>query len=375
VVRRRCDAPALAATVLALMSKESGSVAFVLVGSLALAREVAARTPARLIVRRLAADLWPFLVLGLAYVALRFALFGNATQAYVGVAVDMTSAEHWARLMESALAWGRVNFPGRPACGRLRHWRRQRSWLRARCPPIGRARRAPISSRCSPPSPSRCCSCCASFPSSTRPASGPTLLLPGALLALALGLAMGRIVEPAASGFRRRMAAQVIAGLLLAATPALDVARGGRLSHRASRDEGRRRGGGADRGRLAQPSGAPAGSRYAGQGGVRPQRPGGVDAAARAGRPLSDRVLVQTDKEIPEIPAKIARGLFDWLPRHSIFRYPAGTDALPGTGPTQPSSELCWSSREHRSSASSPGRPIGVGETTLEGAYAAAECG
>jgi hypothetical protein len=91
---------------------------------------------------------------------------------------------------------------------------------------------------------------------------------------------------------------------------------------------------------------------------------------------LTDRVLVQTDKEISAIPQKIAGGLFDWLPRNSIFSHPAGDAPLPGARATPPSSTLCWSSREHRFKPLDAGTSEGMEyEHLLRAAYERAGCG
>jgi hypothetical protein len=85
---------------------------------------------------------------------------------------------------------------------------------------------------------------------------------------------------------------------------------------------------------------------------------------------------VQTDAESPEIGPKIARGLFDWLPEHSILSYPPGTGLIPGARPVEPSKTYCWSSRERRFK---PLETTTTGsmerEHVLRAAYETAGCG
>lgn len=345
----RAPVKALAATALALMSKESGSIAFVLVGAIALARELELGSPGPVLVRRLATRLWPFVLLGIAYVALRFALFGNATAAYAGVSVDMTSIEHWARLAESFTTWSRANFPGPsvllPAAAiaavvlllaGLVRWQgagEARAYLVAMLGTLAVALWLVLR-----------------FIPGFDPTGlgGRLFYLPGALLAIALGIALGRVVGPEGPSLGRRMVVNLLAGLI-AATVLHSMWRATRdysAAHREMEAVAQAVGYVA----AASPSppalliipdtfGRAAFGRNAQAGLMLPP----VQRAS-----LSDRVLVQTDAEIPEIGPKIARGLFDWLPKHSIFGYPPGTDLIPGARPVEPSKTYCWSSRERR---------------------------
>lgn len=339
---------ALVAAALALMSKESGSLALVLAGSIAIARAVDDDAPARTRGLRLAKSLWPFVLLGLAYIALRVALFGNATAAYVGVSVDMTSMEHWARLAESGGGWARVNFPG-PAfvlplavvavalllvMGALAGGAREaRPNLLAVLATLGVALILVL--RFIP-----------QFDSGGL--GGRLFYLPGALLAIALGIGLGRVLSQEGLRLRQRMATNMLAGLLaVASLHGMWRATG---DYRAAHREMKTVAEAVAYVAAASPS-PPALL-------IIPDtfRRAAFGRNAQAGlmlppiqrAPLSDRVLVQTDAEIPEIGPKIARGLFDWLPRHSIFSYPPGIEALPGTQPVEPSKTYCWSSREQR---------------------------
>jgi hypothetical protein len=64
--------------------------------------------------------------------------------------------------------------------------------------------------------------------------------------------------------------------------------------------------------------------------------------------PLTRRVLVQTDAEIPDVPGKVARGIFDWLTRNSLFDLPPGEARLPGAADAEPSAYHCWNPVERR---------------------------
>jgi hypothetical protein len=63
------------------------------------------------------------------------------------------------------------------------------------------------------------------------------------------------------------------------------------------------------------------------------------------GAPLSSRVLVQLDTEIPEVPGKIARGVFDFLARSDLRELPPGSAPIPGTAGGAPAAYFCWSTR------------------------------
>jgi hypothetical protein len=367
---------ALVATALALMSKESGSVAFVLVGAIAIAHEAAVGATLRGIALRLAKNLWPFVLLGAAYIGLRLALFGNATGAYVGVSVDMASSDHWARLVESGVAWARVNFPG-PAfvlplaalaalvlvlVGTIADGMREgRAYLVAVLATLAGALFLVLR-----------------FIPQLDPGGlgGRLFYLPGALLAVALGLALGRVIASGSASLGQRMATNMLAGIVaVASLHGMWRATG---DYRAAHREMKTVAEAVAYVAAASPHppalliipdtfGRAAFGRNAQAGLMLPP-------VQRA--PLSDRVLVQTDAEIPEIGPKIARGLFDWLPGHSIFTYPPGTGAISGTRPVEPSVTYCWSSRERRF------KPLQVGTTgsaeyarILRAAYDSGGCG
>ena len=374
----RASRKALAATALALMSKESGSVAFVLVAAIALGRELELGSPASVLVRRLAARLWPFVLLGLAYVALRLALFGNATAAYVGVSVDMASPEHWARVAESFVTWSRANFPGPqvllPAAAIAAVVLLLAGLVRWQGAGEGRAYLAAVLGALAV-----ALLLVLRFIPEFDPTGlgGRLFYLPGALLAIALGIALGRVAGPEGPGLGRRMVVNLLAGLI-AATALHSMWRATR-DYRAAHHEMEAVAEAVSYVAAASPS-PPALL-------IVPDtfRRTAFGRNAQAGlmlppvqpRSLSDRVLVQTDAEIPEIGPKIARGLFDWLPRHSIFTYPLGTDVIPGTRPIEPSKAYCWSSPERRF------KPMAVTATggaadhahVLRAAYQAAGCG
>lgn len=103
---------ALAATVAALLSKESGAgaILFAGIGAVLAARERAPGTWIRAALRIMA----PWIVLGLAYAALRWMLFGSVTEVYRGVHPQLLSAQHWATLLSTGAVWARELFPGFP---------------------------------------------------------------------------------------------------------------------------------------------------------------------------------------------------------------------------------------------------------------------
>jgi hypothetical protein len=105
----------LAASVAALMSKESGSAANVLVGCLAAARAwPGERHGARPLSRWLALA-WPWLALLVLYALLRQGLFGSAFRVQLGTGwPDLAAPEHWRNVFESAGVWSRKIFPGFP---------------------------------------------------------------------------------------------------------------------------------------------------------------------------------------------------------------------------------------------------------------------
>jgi hypothetical protein len=102
-------AAALAATVAALLSKEAGAVAIVLVAVLAAWRP-AAGDRARGWLRQVA----PWIVTGAAYALARTAMFGSPTEVYRGVHPDLASLGHWHAVGTSAHAWAQEVFPGMP---------------------------------------------------------------------------------------------------------------------------------------------------------------------------------------------------------------------------------------------------------------------
>jgi hypothetical protein len=368
---------ALVATALALMSKESGSVAFVLVAMIALAREISDRTPARVIAFRLVQDVWPFVLLGLAYVGLRIALFGNATGAYVGVSIDLASAQHWARLLESGAAWSAVNFPGHFALRPIAALAVAALLIAG----VMSARRSPeahVNLLAVMASLALALLLVARFIPEFDPTGlgGRLFYLPGALLAIALGLALGRIVEPTAPGGRRPLAANLLAALLIVSSVHWMWRATG--DYRAAQREMQAVAEAVGYVAAASPSPpalliVPDTFRRAAFG---RNAQAGLMLAPVQRASVTDRVLVQTDAEIPEIGPKIARGLFDWLPRHSIFSYPPGNDALPGTRPVEPSTTYCWSSRERRFK---PLKPVASDSPehahVLRAQYEAAGCG
>jgi hypothetical protein len=373
---------ALVAAALALMSKEAGSVALVLVGFLAIAREMDDPDASlKDIARRCAIQLWPFALLGLAYVLLRVALFGNATQAYSGAPVEVLSGAHWKELARSWWIWSEAVFPG---AGVLRGLALAATAVLLAMGFLASPARATVT---------RLVAVLATLAatlllltphlSQFDPSGigGRLFYLPGALLATAAGIALGA----ALSAPRRALAAScatLAAFLVLAHLHWMwRAAREYHALHREMREVATG---------IAQES-------------LRSLAPPALllipDALGRApfGRnaqaglmlppvqriPLSGRVLVQVDTEIERVPRKIERGLFDWLgkrplyelPRATALDLPQGPARLEGTEPREPSGWFCWTAGRHRFN------PMGVGSgdpatlvSRIEAAYTEAGC-
>ena len=367
---------AFVAALLALMSKEAGAVALVLVGFLALTREL--RTPGATpesVTRGVAASLWPFVALGLAYVALRVAIFGNATNAYVGLAVDLTDARHWRELFWSGLEWSRVTFPGPGAVRGLA------TLAAAALLALGlaatrrsRARGAAVVAVLA--SLATALALVLRFLPSFDPSGigGRLFYLPGALVAMALGLSLasaGRLASPVTARSAGALAALLVTLHLAWFSQA---AREYRSAHREMR---------AIATAVGQAASIPAP-------GVAvlfiPYALGRVPfgANAQAGlmlppvqrEPVTRRVLVQLEREIPQLPDKVSRGVIDWLARHEIFDLPAGDAPLAGARDIEPSRYSCWSTRERRfkTMAVDPGERHNLVQR-LESAYRQASCG
>lgn len=365
----------LAAAALALMSKEAGAVALVLVGYLALAREL--RTPGATpatIARGGAASLWPFVALGLAYVALRIAIFGNATNAYVGVSVDLTDPAHWRTLFHSGFDWARVTFPGPGgvrslaflATAALLALALAAAWgIRARWLPFVAVLAALATAL----------ALMLRFLPSFDPVGigGRLFYLPGALLAVALGLslqAIGGAGKPIATRVARALAGLLVAMHLLWF---LQAASDYRAAHREMRSVA------ATVGRAASAATSPLAVLFIPDSLGR--APFGRNAQAGLMLPpvqreaVTRRVLVQLDNEIPEMPGKVSRGVIDWLSSHDLFDLPAGSAPIPGARDVEPSTYACWNVREHRfvTMALEPGNRASLA-TRVEGAYRKAGC-
>lgn len=366
-------ARALVATLLALMSKESGAVAFVLVGFIALAQALDVKAAPMTLARHLARVLWPFVALGLAYIALRIAIFGSATGAYVGVSIDLTSPAHWSGLVESGIAWGRVNFPGpaglRPAAIAVTLAILIAGLVNTRHDRAALARMAAVIA-----SIVVALALVLPFLPMFDPAGlgGRLFYLPGALLAIALGLALQSASGRAPSArWRHGTTLTLAAALTLAHLHWMWLAT---REYRAVHSQMRALA--ADITRLAASGPSPpvlalipdtmgraAFGRNAQAGLVLPPVQRG---------PVSDRVLVQVDREIGELPAKIATGLFEWLARHELFELRHGGVPARYANPTPPSGYFCWSAPQRRFVAMPPG-PGALAEQVLA-AYEQAGC-
>lgn len=103
---------ALAATMAALLSKESGAGAIILVALLAAGGFGVRRDGSR--VRAWVLALAPWVAAGAVYTVLRWAMFGSATEVYHGIRPQLFSSEHWRLLGSSARTWGHAVFPGMP---------------------------------------------------------------------------------------------------------------------------------------------------------------------------------------------------------------------------------------------------------------------
>ncbi len=366
-------AVALAAVALALMSKESGSIAFVLVGMLALAR--AATREGVALRERLAAvarELWPFVALGLAYIALRIALFGSATRVYAGVEIDPFTREHALRLIASGVQWGHANFPGRPGA-RLAAFGATVCLLAVGVSLAARSRAAFAALAAVLATLAAALAMLLPHLPMFDPSGlgGRLFYLPGALLALALGLAvhaLGR-VPPGLAAVGSAVAAALLAAHLYW---------GWRATQEYRSVQGQMHAVIAAVGAMGAAPRAPPAVLFV------PDLIGRVAFGrnAQAGlmlppvqpAPLSARVLVQLDTEMGALPRKIAAGLFDALPSRSLFDLMDVGGALAGMRAVDPGAYFCWSAAEGRFAPMDPGAGEGPLPERLAAAYARAGC-
>lgn len=367
---------ALAAVVLALLSKESGAVALVLVGCLAIAREL--EEPKQDLVaagRSLVARLWPFVALAVAYLLLRQALFGQVSRVYPGQVVDLASASHWANLWESAAAWKRAVFPGVPG-----------TRTAAALATLGLLVVGIVATRGAGTSRAGLLAVLGALAVTTllmlrhlaglEPlgAGGRLLYLPGAMLAIALGLSLNAALNAHLAGAMRTLAVSLAAASL--ATNLYWMVRAGqeyREVHQAMRSVAS-----GIATIAAGVSESPALVLIPDSLGRAPfgrNAQGALMLPPVQHAPLSARVLVQLDTEIPELPGKVSRGLFDWLMSHDLFDYPGDASALPGMRALEPSAYFCWNGAAGRFER------MAVGDGTLStlagriaAAYAKAGC-
>ena len=346
---------ALLATALALAAKESGSVAFLLIAAIAAARSLDAPSDARQRLHGLVRELAPFLVLGVAYVALRVILFGHPTRTYVGAAVDPWSLGHWSRLAASLPAWMRANFPGFPGA---------RVLLAAAVAALlalglafantARERRMQLAVMAA------LLGCLALLLPHLRELDpsglgGRLFHLPGALVALWLGLALQGVL--AAPGRNRGVAAAgIVLSLALAAVLlwwGRDAVREYRMVHREMREAV------AAIAAAAQETHSPPAVLFV------PDMRGRV-AFGRNGQaglvlppvqaaPLAARVLVQLDVETGRMPGYVRQGLFDVLPRRDLFEVMERPGVFDGARAVEPSRYACWHAGERRFTAMAVG--------------------
>ena len=371
---QRRTVAAVLATVAALLSKESGAVAIVFVALLAgvdvwgsAERPARPREQVREWLRRVV----PWIVLGALYVALRVALFGAAVQVFHESRVDLASQQHWRVLLETVLPWARAQFPGIPGV---------RGFLGLTLVTIGtglalaalRSRYALLAQ-------------CATLATLV---AGGALLLPhvsgfesigiggrlfyqmSAFHAIALGLA---VHEGGLALARRRLVSALVLGCGVAVAAAhlawgWNGAKQYVVAQRSMRDAA------AAIGTLAQRAGPDDFFLV-----FLPDAVGRVPFArnAQAGlmlppvqeRPVSRRLLVQTNLEIPGQESNVDNGVLWLLRNHSLFdvmenRVPAG--ARPRFAPTR---FYCWSVRHGEMRELEPGFGAALAER-----YAAA-CG
>jgi len=108
----------LVAGVAALMAKESGSVAIILVACLAVARAWPAERPEGGALLRWLTLAWPWLALLVLYALLRMVLFGSAFRVQISTSwPDFAALGHWRHVFESMEVWSRRIFPGFPGFG------------------------------------------------------------------------------------------------------------------------------------------------------------------------------------------------------------------------------------------------------------------
>ena len=332
---------ALAATVAALLSKESGAGAIVFVGVLALAGFGVRRDVPR--VRGLVAAIMPWVGVGAVYTAARWAIFGSPTEVYRGVHPQLLSAEHWVLLFSSGREFGHQVFPGVPgltglvalsavtfACGAGLAARRGRAALRALA--VVTVMMLAALALLLPHL----------MGFETNGIGGRLFYQPAAFYAAVLGLALHEAL--AAFDARRATAtiALVAAALLLAANLHWGVAaaRDYASAHRSMRDVA------SALARLA--SDGRAGYALV----VVPDAVGRVPFArnAQAGlmlapvqaTPISTRLLVQTDAEIGAIDRLIDGGALAALQAMPLVDYLAGAASGRAWPRTPPDRTLCW---------------------------------
>jgi hypothetical protein len=351
---------ALLAAALALASKEAGVVALVLVGWLAIARALSGALP-REAAPRILRELAPFIVLGLVYLALRVALFGHPTRAYVGLRVDLLDLGHWLLVARSFPAWAAVQFPGAGAAGFAL------ATLAVLAAGLVMARGGERAAQLA------VLATLATTLALVLPhvpqfgadgIGGRLFYLPGALLAIAVALALQAISRPG----RAPRVATVAALLVIAmhATWAWAAVRDYREAHAQMR-----RVAAAVAALAAAAPATPAVAFIPDALGRVPfgrNAQGGLMLPPLQPEPLSRRVLVQTDAEIPALRDKIAGGLFTALAQRELFEL---MDApVRGMAPVAPSAAWCWD-RERFVPMPAPAHDAAA----FAAAYARAGCG
>ena len=365
---------ALLATVAALLSKESGAGAIVLAAIAAVLRAREHEPRARAWIHDSLRVLWPWVVVGLAYAALRWIVFGSPTEVYRGAHPQLLSPRHWATLLSTGIVFAREVFPGQAgvrglvatsavllACG---------LWLAA-----ARGRLAGIAAMIA----MTLAALALLLPHVTgfepNGIGGRLFYQPAAFLAATLGLAAAH----ALTSLRDRAVVATVACVAAAAFLAANIHWGVLAGRDYLEAQWSLRDAAGAIARIA--SGSPDSDFDLV---VVPDAVGRVPFArnAQAGlmmppvqpRDFSRKLLVQTDAEIAAIDRTIDGGALSALRALGLrgFMQNAGTRAWPRLAPSR---YLCWDARRHRmvTLTLAHARAGAIGEE-LAGAYAASDC-
>jgi hypothetical protein len=330
---------------LALMSKESGALAIVLVACLAVQRAWDAGDWRAGGWRAAAQRIAPWVALGTGYVLLRVAIFGSPFRVYASSdAGALGSIERWGDVARSLAGWAQVNFPGSTALAVAGAFTVFVIVSGARLAASrGRGALAPQAAIGAMVAAALALLLPHVAEFEFRGAGGRLFYQSGAFLAVLVGLA----IREAALAWTRRLP---LAALVLAAAGGLLALHGhwgaGAVRQYLSAQKNMRALAGAvEREAAAAPGsghtvlfvrnalGRVPFARNAQAGVVLPP----VQPAA-----LSARVLVQTDREFGHIDGYVVNGLFAQLAKHALLDVAEGKIPPQNWPRTEPAAYRCW---------------------------------